>query len=164
MRFVSLPPVQRLAPVAPLVVRVVVGLTMIAHGFHYDPVEFGRLAQQVFGVPFPMLIGWAVTLLLFGGGSLFVLGMLSRLVAILSIVHLTLAAALWDVREGFAPVEGGGMQIPILLIAGFVVVLFAGPGPVSLDSLLGWDNGWEQRPQAAGSRARLALDSRRRVN
>lgn len=160
MRFVSLPPLQRLAPLAPLVVRVVVGLIMIAHGFHYGPVEFGLLAQQVFGVPFPMLIGWAVTLLLFGGGSLFVFGMLSRLVAIPSIVHLTLAAALWDVREGFAPVEGGGMQIPILLIAGFVVVLFAGPGPVSVDSALGWDNGWEQRPQAAGSQARLALDSR----
>jgi uncharacterized membrane protein YphA (DoxX/SURF4 family) len=157
-----LPPVQRLAPVAPLVVRVVVGLTMIAHGFHYGPVEFGLVAEQAFGVPFPMLIGWAVTLLLFGGGSLFVIGMLSRLVAIPSIVHLTLAAALWDVREGFAPVEGGGMQIPLLLIAGFLVVLLAGPGPVSLDSVLGWDNGWEQRPQAAaGSRARLALDSRR---
>ena len=76
MRFVSLPPVQRLAPVAPLVVRVVVGLTMIAHGFHYGPVEFGLVAEQAFGVPFPMLIGWAVTLLLFGGGSLFVIGML----------------------------------------------------------------------------------------
>lgn len=47
------------------------------------------------------------------------------------------------------------MQLPLLLIAGFLVVLLAGPGPVSVDSLLGWDKGWEHRPQNADNRARL---------
>src|SRR6266567_7271891 len=65
MTFLSLGPIQRLAPLAPLVLRVIVGVTMIAHGFHYGPMEFGLLAQQAFGLPFPALIGWAVTLLLF---------------------------------------------------------------------------------------------------
>ncbi len=156
MRFVSLPPLQPLAPLAPLVVRVVVGLIMIAHGFHFGPTGFGLLVQQEFGLPFPMLIGWAVTLDLVGGGALFVIGGLSRLVAIPSIVHLTLAIFLWDIRDGFAPLDGGGVQLPLLLIAGFLLVLLAGPGPVSVDSLLGWDNGWERRQRTADDRARLA--------
>ena len=148
MTFVSLPPVQRLAPLAPLFVRLAVGSVMIGHGFHFTPGEFGALAEQQFGLPFPMLVGWLVTLLLFGGGGLLIVGLLSRLVTIPALVHLTLAVLLVDVGEGFTPEGGAGAQIPVLLIAGLLVVLLTGPGPVSLDALIGWDNGWQRRQQS----------------
>lgn len=141
---VSVPPVQRLAPVAPLIVRLAVGSVLIAHGFHFSPAEFGGLAAQEFGLPFPGLVGWAVTLLLFGGGSLLVVGLLSRLTAIAASLHMVLAILLWDINEGFAPVTGGGVQIPLLVIAGLLTVLLSGPGPFSIDNLLGWDNGWSR--------------------
>ncbi len=63
-------------------------------------------------------------------------------------------------KQGFArgiDFEGGaGAQIPVLLIAGLLVVLLTGPGPVSLGALIGWDNGWQrrqpsgQKPNAVG--------------
>lgn len=149
---VSVPPVQRLAPVAPLIVRLVVGSVLIAHGFHFSPAEFGGLAAQEFGLPLPGLVGWAVTLLLFGGGSLLVVGLLSRLTAVAASLHMVLAIFLWDINEGFAPVTGGGAQIPLLVIAGLLTVLLSGPGPFSIDNLLGWDNGWS-RPARAQSPA-----------
>jgi len=151
MAIVSLPPVQRLRPLAPLVVRVAAGVTLIAHGFHYSPAEFGQLARQAFGLPFPGLIGWAAILLQVVGGGMFVLGLLSRIVAIPAIVHMALALS-WEVQFGLAPentAESIGAQVPLLIMAGFILVLLAGPGPVSLDRLIGWDNGWDQRSQPA---------------
>jgi uncharacterized membrane protein YphA (DoxX/SURF4 family) len=151
MSIVSLPPVQRFRPLAPLVVRVAAGVTLIAHGFQYSPAEFGQLVRQAFGVPFSGLIGWAAVLLQVVGGGMFVLGLLSRIVAIPIIVHMTLAL-MWEVQFGLAPedtAEGVGAQLPLLIMAGYVLVLLAGPGPVSLDRLIGWDNGWEQRSQPA---------------
>jgi uncharacterized membrane protein YphA (DoxX/SURF4 family) len=144
MTLVSLPAVQRLAPLTPALVRLAVGSVLIGHGFHFTPTEFGGLLKGA-GVPFPMLFSWLVTLLLFGGGGLLIVGLLSRLVAIPALVHLTLAIFMVEVGEGFTPKSGGGVQIPLLLIAGLLVVLLTGPGPVSLDAAIGWDNGWEHR-------------------
>ncbi|MFF6804830.1 DoxX family membrane protein [Streptomyces sp. NPDC012616] len=149
MAIVSLPPVQRLRPLAPLVVRVAAGVTLIAHGFEYSPAEFGRLVREAFGVPFSGPIGWAAVLLQVVGGGMFVLGLLSRIVAIPAIVHMALALS-WEAQFGLAPentAESIGAQVPLLIMAGFIVVLLAGPGPVSLDRLIGWDNGWDQGSQ-----------------
>ena len=151
MAIVSLPPVQRLRPLAPLVVRVAAGVTLIAHGFEYSPAEFGQLVYQAFGVPFSGLIGWAAVALQVVGGGMFVLGLLSRIVAIPTILHMTLALS-WEVQFGLVPentTESIGAQVPLLILAGYILVLLAGPGPVSLDKLIGWDNGWEQRSQPA---------------
>ncbi|MGW0193933.1 DoxX family protein [Nonomuraea sp. NPDC003201] len=154
MKIVSLPPLQPFAPLGPLIVRVVTGATMIAHGFHFTPTEFGQLAQQAFDLPFPGLIGWGAVLLQVVGGGMFVLGLLSRLVAIPSIVHMAMAIFMWEMQYGFAPKDVAaagsvGVQLPLLIMAGYILVLLAGPGPVSLDRLLGWDNGWEQGSRSA---------------
>ncbi|MCZ0999469.1 DoxX family protein [Streptomyces mirabilis] len=152
------PPVQGLAPVAPLVVRLVVGSVLIAHGTHFSPSEFGALSQAEFGLPFPSVIGWFVTLLLYGGGSLLILGLLSRQVAIAASIHMVLAIFLWDIKEGFAPVSGAGIQIPLTLLAGLLVVLLSGPGPFSVDKLLGWDDGWS-RPRPLPALAKTSADA-----
>ncbi|MFD7599727.1 DoxX family protein [Streptomyces mirabilis] len=155
---VSVPPVQRLTPVAPLIIRLVVGSVLIAHGFHFSPAEFGGFAAQEFGLPFPGLIGWGVTLLLFVGGGLLVVGLLSRLIAIAASVHMMLGIFLWDIKEGFAPQAGGGVQIPLLLLAGLLLVLLSGPGPFSIDKLLGWDDGWS-RPRTLPAQATTSADA-----
>ncbi|MGW4487828.1 DoxX family protein [Amycolatopsis sp. NPDC004368] len=139
---VSLPPSRYLRPVVPLFVRLVAGTVMIGHGTHFTPAAFGEVVRQHFGLPLSGLIGWAVTLLMFIGGGLVILGLFTRIVAVPSIVHLTLGALLIDSAEGFAPREGGGMQIPLMLVAALLVLLATGPGRLSLDNAFGWDNGW----------------------
>lgn len=131
-----------LRPVTPLVVRVVAGVVMIAHATHFTPAEFGAILDRRVGLPFPGALAWTGTVLLYAGGALLIVGLLSRLVTVPVIAHMTLAIALVDVHEGLAPRSGGGMQVALLLIAALLVVFVTGPGPVSLDRLIGWDNGW----------------------
>ncbi|MBA2946842.1 DoxX family protein [Streptomyces himalayensis] len=152
------PPVQGLAPVAPLIVRLVTGSVLIAHGTHFSPAEFGALSQAEFGLPFPTFIGWFVTILLYGGGSLMILGLVSRQVAIAASIHMLIAIFLWDRKEGFAPVTGAGVQIPLMLLAGLLVILLSGPGPYSVDKLLGLDDGWS-RPQPSRTEAESSTDA-----
>lgn len=90
-------------------------------------------------------MAWTGTVLLYVGGTLLILGFLARLIVLPLIVHMILAIALVDRYEGLAPRSGGGMQIALLVIAALLVVLTTGPGPLSLDFLLGWDNGWDVR-------------------
>lgn len=145
---VSLPFSRRLRAVTPLAVRVVVGMVMIAHAGHFTPDEFGVILDQRLGLPLSTFVAWVVTLMLYIGGALFILGLFSRWVAIGFIVHMTLAVALIDVHEGLAPQSGGGMQIALLLLTGSLVILVSGPGPLSLDNVIGWDSGWSDKPSS----------------
>jgi putative oxidoreductase len=101
--------------------------------------------EGAWGLPFPLLIGWYVTLLMFVCGSFIALGILSRLVTIPVVVHMLLAIFMVEINRGFAPAESGGMQVPVLLIAGLFVLLVTGPGPFFVDRLLGWDGGWARK-------------------
>ena len=141
-RLRSVPLAGRLAPITPLAVRVVVGAVMIAHAGHFTPAEFGTILNQRLGLPFSHVIAWAVTVMLYLGGTLFIVGLLSRLVAIPFMIHLTSATLLIDIHEGLAPASGGGMQVALLLLVGSLVIYVHGPGPWALDNAFGWDNGW----------------------
>jgi uncharacterized membrane protein YphA (DoxX/SURF4 family) len=138
----SAPLASRLAPVTPLLVRIVVGAVMIAHAGHFAPAEFGVILNQRLGLPFSELLAWASTLMLYIGGGMFVLGLASRLVAIPFMLQMTFATLLIDIHEGLAPTSGGGMQIPLLLLVSSLVIYVCGPGPLSLDSVFRLDRGW----------------------
>lgn len=126
---------------------------MIAHAGHFTPDEFGAILAGRLGLPLSVPIAWAVTLMLYAGGALFMVGLLSRWIAVPFIVHMSLAVALIDIHEGFAPQSGGGMQIALLLAVGSLVILVCGPGPLSMDRVIGWDNGLsDERPTDANQR------------
>lgn len=156
---VSMPFTRRLRPVTPLVVRLVVGSVMIAHAGHFTPGELGVILDQRLGLPFSTLIAWAITLMLYIGGALFIIGLLSRWVAVPFIVHMSSAVALIDVHEGLAPQSGGGMQIALLLLTGSLVILASGPGPFSLDNIIGWDNGWSDVRATGANQKRIEPSS-----
>lgn len=144
MRTLSLSPMAGLAGLAPLVARVIVGVIMAAHGLQKllgGPANFGGFLDQL-GVPAPMLMAFVVTFVELVGGVLLILGLFSRLAALLLTINLTVAIIL--VKSGIgliAPSDqpGVGMELDLALIASFLVILFAGPGPVSLDRVLGID-------------------------
>lgn len=137
-------PLHRFRAAAPCVVRVAGGAVMAVHGLDKlvdGPAGFAAYLT-VLGVPAPTVMGWAVALGEAVGGLLLVVGLLSRLVSLLLSLHLVVAIALVNSDTGFmtpqqGPAAGAGAEFPLLLIAGFVVVLLAGPGPLALDHLTG---------------------------
>jgi putative oxidoreductase len=139
----------RLAGLTPVVVRVIVGFMMLAHGV--DKLSggvagiagFGEFLSSA-GLPAGLLLAWFVTLLELVGGAMLILGLLSRVIAGLLIVELLVAIALVTGQVGLISGEQGvGYERDLAYIAGFLVVLLLGPGRPSLDHLLGFE---EARP------------------
>ncbi|MEV8308279.1 DoxX family protein [Streptomyces flavidovirens] len=148
---------RRLEPVAPLAARVTTGIVFIAHGVEKlmdGTAGFsGWIASR--GVPAPQLTGWLVALLETFGGLFLVLGLLSRLTSTALTVLLSFAIALGNSHIGFltplsGEARGAGIEFPLVMIGALHVVMFAGPGALSLDRLLGLE------VCAEGSRSRRA--------
>jgi putative oxidoreductase len=149
MRTLALSPFAGLAGIAPLIVRVIVGIIMAVHGFQKlvgGPANFGAFLQQL-GVPLPTLMGYVVTFVELGGGILLILGLFSRLAALLLTIDLTVAILLVKLSVGLiAPADqpGVGFELDLALIAGFLTILFVGPGAVSIDRAIGLDRAPER--------------------
>jgi putative oxidoreductase len=156
-RTVSLSPTERLSGYAPLAARVIVGAIMAAHGGQKlagGPSNFGAFLGQL-GVPLPTLMAYVVTFVELIGGVLLILGLLSRVAALLLTINLVVAISLVKVNVGLiAPPEAGaGAELDLALIAGFLVVLLAGPGKLALDGFLGANGEGPGRDSRAASRS-----------
>jgi len=95
------------------------------------------------------------------GGILLIVGLLSRLAALLLTIDLVVAIVLVKVNIGLlSPADGSevGAELELALIAGFLVVLLAGPGRVSVDQVLGYEGDLVQKAPTRRRRRR----SRRR--
>lgn len=144
MNALSLSSMAQFAGFAPLVARVIVGVIMFAHGLQKligGPANFG-LALDGLGVPLPVFMAFVVVLVEVVGGLLLIIGLLSRLSALLLTIDLVVATLLVKTGVGFLSPMGSpgvGAELDLALIAGFLVVLFAGPGKLSLDQALGLD-------------------------
>ena len=156
--------VRGAAGYAPLVVRVLGGVVMAAHGWQKlqgGPANFGQ-ALAGLGVPLPELMAYLVTFVELIGGILLIIGLLSRLAALLLTIDLVMAILLVKVNIGLlSPTDGSGVgaELELGLIAGFLVVLLAGPGRVSVDQVLGYEG---DLVQEAPTRRRRRISSRRR--
>ncbi len=129
---------------APLVARLMVGGMMIVHGADKlagEPAGFGRFLDTQLGLPAGGLLGWIVILLELGGGIFLVIGLASRVVALLFTIELV--GAIWKVtgERGLIGSPMVGFERDLAYIAGFLVVLLAGPGRPSVDHALGLERG-----------------------
>lgn len=143
MRTLSLSPLARLAGLAPLAVRIIVGIIMFAHGLQKlqgGPSGFGQGLAGM-DVPAPELMAYVVTFVELVGGALLIVGLLSRLAALLLTIDLVVAILLVKLNVGLIAPQGSGAgaELDLALIAGFLVILLAGPGRFSLDYALGLD-------------------------
>ena len=141
MSALSLSPLSRLGDLAPLVIRVVTGVIMFAHGFQKlsgGPANFGGFLGQL-GIPAPTLMAYVVTFVELVGGVLLIIGLLSRWAGLLLTINLAVATLLVKTQVGLIapPESGAGAELDLALIAGFVAVLLLGPGKLSLDYVLG---------------------------
>ncbi len=123
-----------------LMLRLALGVVMFLAGWmklvDFGPANFGK-ALATMGVPLPELFGYAVTLLEVVGGAFVVIGLLSRPVAVLLIIDMVVAIVLVTSKVGFlSPTGKSGAEINVLLIEGFLAILFAGAGSISVDRVL----------------------------
>jgi putative oxidoreductase len=133
------------AGIAPVVVRLIVGFLMFAHGV--DKLSGGTSGIAGFGeflsssgLPAGLVLAWMVTLLELVGGAMLILGLLARLVAALMTVELLGAIALVTGANGLLTGDqGAGFERDLAYIMGFLAVLLLGPGRPSLDHLLGFE-------------------------
>ena len=130
--------------------RLVMGVGFLVHGWaklSRGPAGFGNLLAQI-GLPFPGLTAWLVTLLEIAGGAALIIGAFVAIVSIPLIVSMVVAMITVHMRYGFSsiktigltangPVFGPpGYEINLLYIAGLLILILAGAGPVSIDALL----------------------------
>ncbi len=125
------------ADVAVAVLRAVVGVVLMAHGYLKltDIGEFERSLASL-GVPLPAISSWLAALAEFLGGMGLFFGFFTRLTALApAIVMLT---AILTVHAGNGLIaQKGGFELPLVLLTVLLFFVVAGPGPLSMDAALG---------------------------
>jgi putative oxidoreductase len=128
-----------------LLIRVVLGLTMAAHGAQKLFGWFGGGGLRATAGGFeslryraPLLMALAAGLSEFGGGLLLAVGLLTPLAALAICIVMLNAIATVHWRNGFWT-NKGGYEFNLLILASAVALAATGPGRFSLDRLIGWD-------------------------
>ncbi len=125
-----------------LILRLVVGLTFMAHGSQKLFGMFGGPGIQGTAKMFSMIhIEPSLPMAIlsgcgeFFGGSALVLGLFTRYAAIVLIINMIVAIATVHWPKGFW-VFNGGYEYNIVLISTFIYLFFNGPGKYSLEKKL----------------------------
>jgi putative oxidoreductase len=133
------------------VLRVVVGITLLMHGWQKlfemgIPGVTGFFGQV--GIPAPALAATVVSFLELAGGAALIVGLFTRWLAIPLALDMLVATLLVHLPNGFfVPM---GIELTLVLLGGLVALALAGPGAFAVDRLL-----------ATGRPSGAALDRRR---
>lgn len=129
-----------------LLFRLVLGLTLMAHGSQKLFGWFGGPGLDGAGKGFEML-GFvpgrrharAAGVFEVTAGTLVVLGLATPLAAAIAVSIMIVAAVSVHLKNGFF-ITGGGVEYTLVLGAGAWLLAFTGPGAWSIDALLGWEH------------------------
>lgn len=129
---------DRLQPLALLVLRIVLGAIMIAHGHHK---VFGGLSQHMQTVGrlgFPPWFAYLSAGTEFFGGILLIAGLLTRLVGAAMTFEMMVAVMGIHLKNGL--MGNGGYEFPLALATMAFALIFYGGGPLALDAVI-WGRG-----------------------
>ena len=127
---------RRILPIntdaALLILRVVLGIIMVYHGWP-KLTNLGGTIQGFtgMGIPLPALSAVLATVAEFGGGLLLLLGVLTDIAGLLFALEMLAAIILVHAKNGFA-VSEGGVEWPLALMAMALAIALAGPGRFSV--------------------------------
>lgn len=148
MRTLGLPALSRMSDLGPAALRLGVGFNFIWFGSKKLSRGVDSFAGSLadLGVLAPSLFAWLVTIAELVGGTLIVLGLLTRVTTLPLIA--TMIGSIFLVKADLGMPDAG---IDIALLAGLVALLFAGPGRFSVDRLVGIEPG--ETPSTSGVQA-----------
>jgi putative oxidoreductase len=124
---------DRLQPLGLLILRVVLGAIMIAHGYHK---VFGGMHQFQAMVQHLGMQGWMAYLAAaaeFGGGILVLAGALTRYAAVAIFIDMGVAISKVHLKNGLT--GNPGYEFPLSLAAIAFALIFFGAGPIAIDAV-----------------------------
>jgi putative oxidoreductase len=129
-----------------LLLRIVLGLTMSAHGAQKLFGWFGGHGIRAtggffgnFGFRTPVLMAFAAGLAEFGGGLSLATGFLTPLGALAITIVMLNAISLVHWPKGFFN-SNGGYEFNLLIASAAVAIAATGPGRFAIDRAIGWDD------------------------
>jgi putative oxidoreductase len=134
---------NRLQPWALTLIRLVLGVSMLVHGWEKlipagglhrsDPLAgVEAFNHYVVGLGLPYWLGYVSVATEFLGGLLLLLGLLTRFIGLLVAVNMLVALVQVNRHHGYS-----GSEYTLALIAMALMLLAAGSGAMSLDRRLG---------------------------
>jgi putative oxidoreductase len=122
---------DRLQPLALLVMRLALGIVMVVHGYHK---VFGGLHHHVQVVQSLGLPGWTAYLSAFAeffGGLFVLIGLFTRAAAFAICIDMVVAIVKVHIHNGLT--GNGGFEFPLALAALAFALIFFGSGSIALD-------------------------------
>jgi putative oxidoreductase len=145
-----------------LLIRLVVGLVLAARGAQKLFGAFGGGGPRAttdgmaaLGYRWPALAALGAGALEFTGGLLFAAGLATPIAAAGLVIVMLNAIAVVHLGRGL--LAGGAAQLPLVLIGVSLGIVATGPGRLSLDRALGWDERLSGVPWAAAALAFAVL-------
>ncbi len=131
-----------------LILRLAMGIVFFAHGWpKINPnspfkgvAGFAGFLKQM-GIPLPGFFAWVVALLETVGAILLVVGLGTRILALLFAIDMlvaTLVAKIRFMRVPFIAQQTTGWELDFMLLAASLALLFSGAGSIALDPVLGF--------------------------
>ena len=124
---------DRMQPLALLVLRLVLGAIMIAHGYSKVFGGLSHTAQMVGNLGLPSWLGYFSAATEFFGGIAVTIGLFTRCASIAILINMSVAIAKVHWKNGFT--GNGNYQFPLALAAMALTLIFFGGGPIALDAI-----------------------------
>jgi putative oxidoreductase len=126
---------DRLQPLALLVLRLALGAIMIAHGWQKIAGHLHGFMGALSHMGIPAWMAYLVVAAEFGGGILVVVGFLTRLAAFAILIDMLVAITKVHLHNGLT--GEGGFEFPLACATIAFALIFFGAGPISLDWIRG---------------------------
>jgi putative oxidoreductase len=125
---------DRLQPLALLVVRITLGVIMIAHGYQKIFHNMHHFTDMVGGLGLPRWSGYLAACTEFFGGILVFLGLFTRAAALAMTIEMFVA--IWKVHWHNGLTANGGFEFPLAVGTLAFALIFFGAGPMAFDHIL----------------------------
>lgn len=133
---------DRLQPLALVVMRLALGAIMVAHGYQKVFGGLHQTAHFMAGLGIPTWLAYVASFTEFLGGILIIAGFFTRLAAFA--ICIDLAVAIWKVHWHNGLTGEHGYEFPLAAAALAFALIFLGAGAISFDHVLRGGGGFKR--------------------